>query len=73
VAVGDGEERQAAPSRRHHLDLEPLPDRRGDGLAAGQVKDVLRDRLPDRVAAGRARLEQPVGDDHPPRHPADRD
>ena len=73
VAVGDGEERQAAPSRRHHLDLEPLPDRRGDGLAAGQVENVLRDRLPDRVAGRPARLEQPVRHDHPRRQPADRD
>jgi hypothetical protein len=32
---GDGEERQTSPRRRHHLDLEPLPDVRGGDLAAG--------------------------------------
>ena len=62
-----------APGRRYHLDFEPLPDRRGDGLAAGQVKHILRDGLPDCVTAWRARLEQPVRNDHPPRHPADSD
>ncbi len=66
AGVGDGEERLTAPDRRHHLDFEPLPDRRGDDLAAGQVKHVLRDGLPDGMAGLRARLEQPVRDDHPP-------
>ena len=67
AGVGDGEERQTAPTRRHHLDLEPLPDGRDDDLAAGQVKRVLRDGLADGVTGWCARLEQPVRDDHPPR------
>src|SRR5262249_12012416 len=66
-----GKERQTAPARRHYLDLEPLPDGRGEDLAAGQVKNIPRDGLPDGVASWRARLEQPVRDDHPPRRPAD--
>ena len=65
AGVGDSEERQAAPPRRHHLDFEPLPDRCDHDLAAGQVERVLRDRLPDGVTGWRARLEQPVRDDHP--------
>ncbi len=73
LGVGDGQERLAAPARRHHLDLEPLPDRGGHDLAAGQVEAVLGDRLPDRVAGRPARLEQPVRDDHPRRQAADRD
>jgi hypothetical protein len=73
AGVGDGEERQVAPLRRHHLDLEPLPDGHGDGLAAGQVKDILRDGLPDGVTGWRTRFEQPVRDDHPRRQPADPD
>src|SRR6185503_16012922 len=64
-------ERQTAPLGRHHLDLEPLPDRRDHDLAAGQVKRILRDGLPDGVTGWCARLEQPVRDDHPPRQPAD--
>ena len=71
AGVGHGEERQTAPLRRHHLDLEPLPDRRDHDLAAGQVERVLRDGLPDGVTGWCARLEQPVRDDHPPRQPAD--
>ena len=47
--------------------------RRGDDLAAGQVKRILRDGLPDGVTGRCARLEQPVRDDHPPRQPADPD
>ncbi len=73
VGVGDGEERQTTPTRRHHLDLEPLPDRHGENLAAGEVKNILRDGLPDGVTGGCARLEQPMRDDHPPRRPADPD
>ena len=73
VGVGDGEERQTAPPRRHHLDFEPLPDGHHQDLAAGQVKRILRDGLPDGVTGRRARLEQPVRDDHPPRQPADPD
>ena len=38
AGVGDGEERQTTPPRRHHLDFEPLPDRRDHDLAASQVK-----------------------------------
>jgi len=56
AGVGDGEERLTAPLRRHHLDLEPLPDGRGDDLAAGQVKNIIRDGLPDGVTARAARL-----------------
>ena len=67
AGVGDGEERQAAPPGGTTLDFEPLPDRRGDNLA-GQVKRVVRDGLPDGMTGRRARLEQPVRDDHPPRH-----
>ena len=73
ASVGHGEERQTAPHRRHHLDLEPLPDRRDHDLAAGQVKRILRDGPPGSVTGWRARLEQPVRDDHPPRNPADPD
>jgi hypothetical protein len=73
AGVGDGEERQTAPYRRHHLDLEPLPDGCGDDLAASQVKRVLRDSLADGVPGWCTRLEQPVRDDHPPRQPADTD
>ena len=73
AGVGDGEERQTAPLRRHHLDLEPLPDGRDHDLAAGQVKRILRDGLPDGVTGWCARLEQPMRDDHPPRQPADPD
>ena len=72
AGVGDGEERQTAPFRRHHLDFEPFPDRRDHDLAAGQVKRVLGDGLPDGVTSWCARLEQPVRDNHPPREPADR-
>jgi hypothetical protein len=71
AGVSDGEERQTTPPRRHHLDLEPLPDGRGDDLAAGQVENIVRDGPPDRVTGWRARLEQPMRDDHPPRHPVD--
>jgi hypothetical protein len=73
VGVGDGEERQTTPTRRYHLDLEPLPDGRGDDLTAGQVKRIVRDDLPDGVTGWCARLEQPMRDDHPPRQPADPD
>ena len=73
VGVGDGEERQTAPYRRHHLDFEPLSDGRDHDLAAGQVKRILRDGLPDGVTGWCARLEQPMRDDHPPRQPADPD
>jgi hypothetical protein len=73
AGVGDGEERQSAPARRHHLDFEPLPDGHGDDLAAGQVENILRDGLPDGVTGWSARLEQPMRDDHPPRKPADPD
>jgi hypothetical protein len=59
AGIGDGQERLTAPHRRH-LDLEPLPDGRSDDLAAGKVKDVLRDGLPDGMTGGCARLEQPM-------------
>ena len=73
ASVGDGQERQTTPTRRHHLDLEPLPDARDHDLAAGQVKRILRDGLPDGVTGWRARLEQPMRHNHPPRQPADPD
>ena len=73
AGVGDGEERQTTPYRWHHLDLEPLPDERGDGHTAGQVKCILRNGLPDGVTGRRARLEKPVRDDNPLRQPADLD
>src|SRR6202030_3642103 len=41
VGVGDSKERQPSPTRRYHLDLEPLPDGRDHDLAAGQVKRIL--------------------------------
>ena len=47
AGVGDGEEWLPPPGRRHHLDLEPLPDGHGDCLAACQVKHVLSDGPPD--------------------------
>jgi len=71
AGVGDGEERQTTPYRRYHLDLEPLPDGRGDDLAAGEVKNVLRNSPADRVTGWCARLKQPMRDNHPPRQPAD--
>jgi hypothetical protein len=71
AGVGDGEERQTAPGRRHHLDLEPLPDGRDHDLASGEMERVLGDGLPDAMTGRRDRLEQPVRDDHPPRQPAD--
>jgi hypothetical protein len=73
IGVGDGEERQAAPPWRHHLDLEPLPNGRGDGHAASQVKNVVGDYLTGGVTGRCARFEQPVRDDHARRQPADAD
>ena len=67
AGVGDGEERETAPPRRHHLDLEPLPDRHGGDLAAVEAENVLRGGPPGRVTGRRTRFEQPVRDDHPPR------
>ena len=73
AGVGDGEERQTPEPRRRHVNLEPLPDGRGDDLASCQAENVLRDFLPDGVTGGCALFEQPVRDDHPPRRPPDRD
>ena len=73
AGVGDGEERQTAPYRRHHLDFEPLSDARDHDLAADQVKRILCDGLSDGVTGWCARLEQPMRDDHPPRKPTDPD
>src|SRR5215469_497440 len=66
VGIGDGEKRQKTPARRNHLDLEPLPDRRDDDLAADKMERVLRDGLPDCTTGWCARLEQPMRDDEAP-------
>ncbi len=73
AGVGDGQERQTTPTRRHHLDLEPLPDGRDHDLTASKGKRILRDSLADGVTTWCARFEQPMRDDHPPRQPADPD
>ena len=73
VAVRHGEERAAAPGRRHDLDLEPFTDRHSDRLAAGQVEHVVGDGRSDAVPCRSTGLQQPVRDDHPPRRPADLD
>src|SRR6266568_7249853 len=73
AGVGDGEERLTAPFRRDHLDFAPLSDVRDHDLAAGKVKRILCDGLPDGVTGWCARLEQPMRDDHPPRQPPDPD
>jgi hypothetical protein len=73
MGVGDREERLASPLWRHDLDLEPLPDRDFDGLAAGQVEGVVGDGRADAVAGRTGGLQQPVHDDHPLRLAADLD
>jgi hypothetical protein len=65
MGVGDREERLTSPIRRHDLDLEPLPDRDRDGLAAREVEGIVGDRRADTVAGWTGGLQQPVRNDHP--------
>ena len=61
AGVGDGEERQTAPFRRHHLDFEPFPDRHAELLARrGAYFRLMAGQAGDGLGAGAPGLEARV-------------
>ena len=64
VLVGDGQEREEAPTGRYHLDFEALADRYRDGRPTPEVEAVVGNMAPQRLGVARGRPQLSVSEDN---------